>query len=133
MDARSRTAFALLIVAQGAHSVEEWFFRLFDVFAPARFVSALISADIPTGFALANTAIVTAGVLCYFGLVRPGRPGARLVVWSWACVEFANGVGHRAMTGVRGGYFPGAGTAPVLIGASFYLGARLRGSLARTG
>ncbi len=132
MDTRSRTAFGLLIAAQGAHSVEEYLFRLFDVFAPARFVSSLISADIPTGFVLANAGIVTVGAWCYLAQVRPGRPGARSLAWFWVCLEFANGVGHVAIAGVRAGYFPGVGTAPLLIGVSSYLGARLS-SQARSG
>ena len=35
MTPRMRTAFLWLIVAQAAHSVEEYVFRLYDVLAPA--------------------------------------------------------------------------------------------------
>jgi len=34
-------AFLALIVAQAAHSIEEYVFRLFEVLAPARFISGL--------------------------------------------------------------------------------------------
>jgi len=125
MDSRSRAAFGLLIAAQAAHSVEEYVFRLFDVFAPARFVGGLFSSNIATGFALANIAIILFGLWCYLAKVRRARSGDRAYAWFWVCLEFANGVGHVVIAGVRGGYFPGVGTAPLLIGVSSYLGARL--------
>ena len=47
----SQLAFLLLVVAQAAHSVEEYVTRLYADFAPARFVSTLVSDDPATGFA----------------------------------------------------------------------------------
>jgi hypothetical protein len=44
-----RAGFLILILTQAAHSVEEYVFRLYDVLAPARFISGLFSADLPTG------------------------------------------------------------------------------------
>ena len=73
MDSRSRDAFGLLILAQAAHSVEEYFYRLFDVFAPARFVSGLFSSNTALGFALANIGIVLFGACCYLARVRPSH------------------------------------------------------------
>jgi hypothetical protein len=125
MDPRSRAAFGLLILAQAAHSVEEYAYRLFDVFAPARFVSGLFSSNIALGFALANTAIVLFGVWCYLARVRSSHPSARGYAWFWTCLEFANGIGHLLLSARRGGYFPGVGTAPLLLAGSLYLGARL--------
>ena len=52
MDARTRFAFLALILTQAAHSVEEYVFRLYDVFAPARFVSGLVSDNHAAGFAV---------------------------------------------------------------------------------
>ena len=53
MGSRGRTAFLALIAAQAAHSTEECVFRLYDVFAPARFISGLFSSDLARGFASA--------------------------------------------------------------------------------
>jgi hypothetical protein len=125
MDSRSRGAFGVLILAQAAHSVEECAFRLFDVFGPAHFVSRLFSSDIATGFALANIGIVLFGVWCYLARVRSPHSSERAYAWFWTCLEFGNGVNHLVLSGVRSGYFPGAGTAPLLIAASSYLGVRL--------
>ena len=125
MDSRSRDIFALLILAQAAHSVEEYVYRLFDVFAPARFVSGLFSSNTALGFALANVGIVLFGAWCYLARVRPSHPSGHRYAWFWACLELANGTGHVILSIDRGGYFPGVGTAPLLIVASSYLGTRL--------
>ena len=125
MDSRSRATFGLLIAVQAAHSVEEYAFRLFDVFAPARFVSGLFSSNLATGFAIVNIGIILVGFWCYLARVRNAHAGDRSYAWFWTCLEFGNGVGHVVFAGVRGGYFPGVLTAPLLIGASSYLAARL--------
>jgi hypothetical protein len=125
MDARSRAAFALVILAQAAHSVEEYVYRLFDVFGPARFVSRVFSANLSLGFALANIAVVLFGGWCYFARVRLSHPSARGYAWFWTCLELANGVGHVILAAGQGVYFPGVGTAPLLLGTSSYLAVRL--------
>lgn len=125
MDPRGRGAFLVLIVVQAAHSIEEYVFRLFDVFAPARFVSGLFSRDLALGFAIANAALVLFGAWCYLARVRPGHPAARALAWFWALLELGNGAGHLLLAVSRGAYFPGAATAPLLLGASLYLAARL--------
>ena len=125
MDARSRFAFLALILAQAVHSIEEYAFGLYEVFAPARFVSGLVSDDPRTGFAILNGALILFGVWCYMARVRPGHPSARAWAWPWVVVELANGVGHPALAIARGGYFPGVVTAPALFALALYLGARL--------
>ncbi len=125
MDSRGRAAFGLLIAAQAAHSVEEYVYRLFDVFGPARYLAGLISDDLATGFAIGNAGLVSFGLWCYLARVRPGHPAGRGYAWFWALLEFANGFGHTAIAAPRGGYFPGVGTAPLLVGVSLYLGTRL--------
>jgi hypothetical protein len=132
MDSRSRSAFLLLIAVQAAHSVEEYVFRLFDVFGPAKFVSNLFSSNAGTGFAIANIGIVLFGLWCYLARVRTPHPSEQAYAWFWTCLELGNGVGHLVLSGARGAYFPGAGTAPLLIGSSAYLGSRLMGLGKRT-
>ena len=122
---RSRWAFLALILAQVAHSIEEYVFRLFDVFAPARFVSGLVSNDLAFGVALINAGLVAFGLWCYFARVRSGHPSGRAFAWFWAGLEFVNGIGHSALAISSGGYFPGVATAPVLVGVSAYLSFKL--------
>jgi hypothetical protein len=125
MDSRSRTTFLLLIVAQAAHSIEEYVFRLYDVFMPARVISGLVSDNLAVGFAVFNISLVAFGVWCYLARVRPAHPSARQWMWPWVIVETSNGIVHPAVALWRGEYFPGVATAPVLLVLALYLGAQL--------
>jgi hypothetical protein len=115
VDLKSQIVFLGLVLAQGAHSIEEYRYRLYEVFAPARAVSMLASDDPATGFVIVNVALVAFGLWCYLLPLRLGWPNARGFLWFWAVLELANGIGHLALAGARGGYFPGAGTAPLLV------------------
>jgi hypothetical protein len=125
MSPASRRAFLALILAQAAHSIEEYVFRLYDMFAPARFVSRLVSNDLALGFAVANAVLVTFGLWCYVARVRANRRSGLAWAWFWTVLEFTNGIGHSALALARGGYFPGVATAPVLLGVSTYLAVKL--------
>src|SRR5215471_415919 len=94
MNARSQFAFLALILAQAAHSVEEYIARLYEVFAPARFLSGLVSDDRATGFAIFNAALVLCGLWCYVARVRAGCRSAARWVGLWIVIEFGNGLGH---------------------------------------
>lgn len=122
---RSRLTFLALVLAQAAHSIEEYTLRLYDVFPPARFASGLVSDDRATGFVILNTALVSFGLWCYGARVRPGHPSARAWAWLWVLIELGNGIGHPAFALARGGYFPGAATAPVLLTLALYLAVEL--------
>ena len=121
MTPRARSVFLALIVAQAVHSVEEFRYRLYDVFAPAGFVSTLVSSDPRRGFAIANLALVLFGVWCYVARVRPNHRSAAAFAWGWAVLELVNGLGHITFTIERGGYFPGVVTAPFLLMIAAYL------------
>jgi hypothetical protein len=125
MEIASRRAFLALVLLQAAHSVEEYVFRLYDVFAPARFASSLVSNNLALGFVVLNASFFVFGMWCYFALVRPGRPAAAGFVWGWVIVELANGVGHTLLSVSRRGYFPGVATAPLLFLLAAYLVLRL--------
>ena len=115
MDQRGKTAFLALVMVQAFHSLEEYAFRLYDVFAPARFLSGLISHDRSTGFIIINAGILVLGLLCYLGPVRNDGASARILIWLWIVIEFMNGIGHLAIAIARWRYFPGAATAPFLL------------------
>ena len=125
MDARTRGTFLALIVAQAAHSVKEYRFRLYDVFAPARLVSGIFSDDLRAGFALGNVLMVLFGTWCYAARVRPSHRSARAFAWFWSLLEVGNGIGHIFFALVRQSYFPGVATAPILLGIGSYLCTRL--------
>ncbi len=125
MGPRTRTAFLVLILVQAAHSTAEYVFALYDVFAPARFASELVSSSPALGFAILNAAIVAFGAWCYLARVRPGRASAPVWIWAWVLVSFGNGVVHSTMAFLRGGYFPGVATAPILFVLAAFIAARL--------
>ena len=115
MNSAARRLFLALVLAQALHSVEEYVFRLWEVLAPARWVATRLSVDPALGFAIANAALVGFGLWCYFARVRPDHPSGEALARGWAIVEAANGIGHLLFAKGAGGYFPGAGTAPLLI------------------
>jgi hypothetical protein len=117
----TRHLFLGLILAQAAHSIEEYVFRLYEVFAPARWISGLFSSDLAAGFAIANSALVLLGVWCYVARVRKSHASGRAWAWSWTLLEGANGTGHLALAVGAGGYFPGAATGPALLGLALSL------------
>lgn len=115
MSNRSATTFGLLILAQAAHSIEEYVGRLWESFPPARLVSGLVSDDLRLGFLAVNVALVTFGVWCYLWPVSRGWRSARAIASGWAVIEVINGVGHPLWSVRQGGYTPGVVTAPVLL------------------
>lgn len=125
MDPRSRLIFLALILTQAAHSVEEYAFRLYEVFAPARLVSSLVSDDLAAGFVIINTALVLAGLWCYGARVYRNHPSARGWAWFWTVLELINGMGHSIMALSRSRYFPGVLTAVPLLLLSILLGISL--------
>jgi len=124
---RVKIAFSALIVAQAAHSIEEYLGRLWESFPPARFVSGMLSSDRELGFIAINTILVAFGLWCVFFPVRREWPSARGFVWFWIVLETINGVGHPAWTLRQGGYTPGVLTAPLLLVLALYLASQLRG------
>jgi hypothetical protein len=126
MSARSKLLFLLLVAAQAAHSVEEYVTRLFEVFAPARFVSGLVSADLALGFVAINSAFVVVGAWCYAGPVRAGGAAGRIAATVWVAVELANGLAHIGIAAANRAYFSGSATAVVLVVVAASLGLSLR-------
>lgn len=121
-----RNIFLALILAQAAHSVEEYAFHLYDVLAPARYISSLFGVDREIGFVVVNSALVLFGLWCWHTRVRPGHRSARAFAWFWALIEIANGCAHVALAVMAGGYFPGLATAPLLLGLGGWLAFDLR-------
>lgn len=115
VERRSQFLFLFLILAQGAHSIEEYATGLYEVFAPARFVSSLVSNDLSLGFVVVNAALVTFGLWCWAVPVRSGWRAARGIALCWTLLETGNGIGHLGLALSRGAYFPGVATAPLLL------------------
>lgn len=118
---RFQAVFGALVLAQAAHSMEEYVGRLWEAFPPARFLSGLISTDLERGFVIINVTLVTFGLWCFFWPVRRGSPSAVPLALVWVIVEVINGIGHPLWTLRQGAYTPGVATAPVLLVLAVYL------------
>jgi hypothetical protein len=123
---RLQYTFGFLIIMQAAHSLEEFFGRLWESFPPAAFITSLVSSNGEAGFLIINAAFIAFGIWCFQWPVRRGWSSAEPIIWSWVVVEAVNGAGHLTWTFIQGQYTPGVATAPVLLGLCLYLAGQLR-------
>ena len=132
MSSKAKILFLILILFQALHSIEEYYFSLWEVFTPARYVSNLVSSNLPIGFAVVNSAIVAFGFWSYLIPVSRSSTVVPTIVWFWVLLEFGNGVGHIWLAASAQSYFPGVITAPFLLLLSVLLAADIwkRGSAA---
>jgi Protein of unknown function with HXXEE motif len=124
----TKVAFGALVLAQTAHSIEEYVGRLWESFPPAAFLTGLISTDRELGFIVINCALVAFGVWCLIWPVRREWPSAVPLAWFWIVIETINGVGHPVWSLRQGGYTPGILTAPILLMLALYLAFQMRNS-----
>lgn len=123
---RVKLAFAALVLAQTAHSIEEYLGRLWESFPPAAFLTGLISTDRELAFVVLNIGLVAFGFWCFLWPVRRDWPSAPAFVWLWVIIETINGIGHPAWSLWQGAYTPGVLTAPILLALALYLAFQLR-------
>jgi len=125
---RFELSFLALVLAQAAHSFEEYHGRLYDDFPPARFLSGLVSNDLTRGFVILNIAIALFGLWCFLVPIRRRWPSSAAIAWGWVIVELVNGVVHPLWSLRQLAYTPGVATAPVLFVLALNLARQLRGN-----
>ncbi|HEY5547412.1 MAG TPA: HXXEE domain-containing protein [Gemmatimonadaceae bacterium] len=125
-ERRFQLTFGLLILAQAAHSIEEYVGRLWETFPPARALTGLVSPDREFGFLVINVGLVTFGVWCFLWPVSRRWRAATGIATGWGIIELINGVGHPLWSLRQGGYTPGVVTASILLVLSLVLLAQLR-------
>jgi hypothetical protein len=123
---RIQATFAALVLAQAAHSIEEYLGRLWETFPPVIFLTGLFSSNRELAFIALNVALVGFGVWCMLWPLRRRWPSAPGLMWFWVAIETINGVGHPLWSVRQGGYTPGVITAPILLVLALYLGVQLR-------
>ena len=126
MAPRIKLAFGALVLAQAAHSVEEYVGRLWESFPPARLLTGLVSHDREWSFVALNILLMAFGLWCLLWPVRREWPSAVYLGWGWVIVETINGITHPLWTLHERGYTPGVATAPILLVLAIYLGIQLR-------
>ena len=120
MNKKIKIAFLLLVLTQAAHSVEEYYGRLWEVLAPAKFITSLISDDHGKGFVIINVALFIIGILIWLAIVRNYQP-AIIPVWFLTIMEIINSIGHSVWAVMERDYVPGVATAPILLMPALYL------------
>ena len=121
-----RMTFAALVLAQAAHSTEEYLGRLWEALLSPRVVAMVFSSNPQRGFLIANILIVAFGAWCALWPVRRGWPVARTLMWGWIVVEIANGILHPLVALAFQRYIAGVVTAPVLLALALRLAYLLR-------
>jgi len=123
---RLQLTFGALVLAQAAHSVEEYVGHLWESFPPARLLTGLISSNLERGFVILNALLLGFGVWCFVYPIRLRWPVAVSLAWFWVAIETINGIVHPLWSLREGGYTPGLATAPILLLLAIYLGHQLR-------
>ena len=121
MNRKSKTAFLALVLLQALHSLEEYAFKFFEVFPPARQLNEIWQGIARPGFIGFNTLLVVFGLWCFFQRVQPGAPTARRWAWLWVVIELYNGIAHLVWAAAIHDYNPGLVSAPFLLGLTLYL------------
>lgn len=109
-----RVTFLLLTLTQGLHSIEEYYGKLWDVFAPATFLCSLVSPDLRTGFLIINIGLFFILMLTWLATFTKNF-SIRNLIWFWIIIEMINGIGHTIWALSEWSYVPGLATAPILL------------------
>ena len=120
MNRRIRITFLLIVLVQGLHSIEEFIGKLWEVYAPARFLSGLVSSDLQNGFIIINVGLFIILMLTWLTTFSKSYSTSGLL-WLWIILEIINGVGHSVWAIIERSYVPGLATAPILIILALYL------------
>ena len=120
MNKKIKIAFLLLVLTQAAHSIEEYYGKLWEVYAPAKFITGLVSSDHEKGFVIINIALFIAGMLIWVAAVR-NNLSAIVLVWILTIMEIINSIGHSVWAIMERDYVPGVATAPILFILAIYL------------
>ncbi len=118
---RIRVTFLALMLMQALHSVEEYLFRFYAVFPPARLLNALLPGFARPGFIAFNVFLVLLGFWCFSYRIRPRHKHARRWMWLWVAIELFNGVGHPVWAIICRAYVPGLVTAIPMLCLAAYL------------
>ncbi len=121
MNNQVKSAFLTAVTVQALHSVEEFIFKLYEVFPPMLFLYRRAPGLAKPAFVVFNLLLVLFGLFCYFRLVLPAGKSAGVVVWIWVGIQFATVAVHIVWAILTGGYHPGLGTVPFVALAGSYL------------
>jgi cytochrome c biogenesis protein ResB len=120
MNRKIKIPFLLLVLTQAAHSIEEYYGKLWEVFAPAKFITSLVSDDHEQAFIIINIALFIVGMLIWLAVVH-NNASSIVPVWVLTILEIINSIGHSVWALMERDYVPGVATAPILFILAIYL------------
>ena len=123
---RVQITFGALLLAQAAHSIEEYFGRLWESFPPARLLTSVVSSNLERGFVILNVLLLAFGAWCFVYPVGRRWPMATSLPWFWVAIEIINGIVHPVWSLYERSYTPGLATAPILLILAVCLAHQLR-------
>jgi len=122
---RLQITFGALVLAQAAHSIEEYLGHLWESFPPARFLTGLVSSNAEHGFMMLNVLLLAFGAWCFVYPIGRQWPVAAALAWFWIAIEIVNGIVHPLWSLHERSYTPGLATAPILLILAIYLAHQL--------
>jgi len=120
MNKKIKTAFVALVLMQALHSIEEYIGRLWEVYAPAKYISGLVSDNHEQGFVIINIALFIFGLLIWLAAIR-NYSFAIIPIWFLIIMEIINSIGHSIWAIMQRDYVPGVATAPFLFVLAIFL------------
>ena len=120
LSKKIKLAFLLLVLIQALHSIEEYIGRLWEVYAPAKFITGLVSNDHEIGFVMINICLFLFGIFVWFAAIR-NYSFAIVPVWFLTIMEIINSIGHSVWAVMEKDYVPGVATAPIIFILAIYL------------
>lgn len=121
MGYKTTKIFLILVVLQAAHSVEEYVGRLWEVFAPASYLTGLISNNHDFAFLVLNIGFIVFGIFCWLFIISTKSEISTIILWFWIIIELINGFGHTIYAIFQKEYVPGLITSPLIFITALFL------------
>lgn len=121
MSDKIRTALLMMVAVQAAHSIEEYAFKMYELFPPMRFLYARTPELAKPAFAVSNAMLFLLGLASCWLLGRTREKTARAIIWIWVAIQLTNFTAHVVWAFLIGGYNPGLATAPLFVPLAAYL------------
>jgi hypothetical protein len=107
--------------SQGAHSVEEYFSKLWEVLYPAKIMCNLVSNDPDIGFIIINTGLFIVGFLSWIYISEKNNSKSLTLLLIFLTIEIINGIGHPLWALFKMQYEPGLFSALIILLLDIYL------------
>ena len=129
MERKTTNIFLILVLLQGTHSIEEYVGHIWEVFAPARYLTGLISNNHELAFMVINIGFIVFGIFCWLFIKSKNSAMSAIIIWFWIIIELINGFGHILNAIFHREYTPGLITAPLILITALFLAREVKSNL----